>query len=282
MQALPIDQIRPRPGQPRRRFEEAGLRRLAESIKKHGVLQPIAVRPVGENEYEIEAGDRRWRAVRLAGLEVIPATTVELNDQEALAISLLENLQREDLNPFEELEGVLQLLSLELEKPVEDVISLLRRMRHEKRGEVGHNVVARPEAETVDQVFAAVGRMTWESFVQHRLPLLGLPDDLKAALREGRIPYTAALELRRVRDEEKRAELLEAVVAGKLSVRELREKVRRLLEREAAPTPVVKTCVPSAEKHYPPDREGAPGAPGDRGRGAEIERHLEAIEGLLE
>jgi ParB family chromosome partitioning protein len=131
---------------------------------------------------------------------------------------------------------VLELLSEELGKTREEVVGLLRRMRKEKRGEAGHNVVASPEAQRVEEVFKALGRMTWESFVQHRLPLLGLPEDLRAALEEGALPYTAALELKKVKDPEARARLLEEAKGG-LSLRELKARVREVMAKEKTPPP---------------------------------------------
>jgi len=96
--------------------------------------------------------------------------------------------------------------------------------------------VGAPEARRVEEVFKALGRMSWESFVQHRLPLLRLPEDLKAALEEGAIPYTAALELKKVKDEASRKALLEEARAG-LSLRDLKARVRELLRKEKAPKP---------------------------------------------
>jgi ParB family chromosome partitioning protein len=232
---LPLEALSPRP-QPRRRFEEASLEALADSIRAHGVLEPLLVRPLGDGRYAIVAGERRYRAARMAGLSEVPVRVVELSEKEARLFALVENLQREDLNPYEETVGVLALLSEDLGKPVEEVVGLLRRMRKEKRGEAGHNVMASPEAQRVEEVFQALGRMTWESFVQNRLPLLNLPPDLQEALLEGAIPYTAALELKKVKEEGERGRLLKEVKAG-LSLRELKAKVRELLKKEASPPP---------------------------------------------
>ncbi|MEZ0348099.1 MAG: ParB/RepB/Spo0J family partition protein [Thermus sp.] len=230
---LPLEALVPSP-QPRKRFE--GLEALAHSIREKGVLQPLLVRPLGDGKYAIVAGERRYRAARMAGLSEVPVRVVELSEKEARLFALVENLQREDLNPYEETVGVLALLSEDLGKPVEEVVGLLRRMRKEKRGEAGHNVMASPEAQRVEEVFQALGRMTWESFVQNRLPLLNLPEDLKAALEEGAIPYTAALELKKVRDEASRRPLLEEARAV-LSLRDLKARVREVLRKEKAPRP---------------------------------------------
>jgi len=230
---LPLDLLVPSP-QPRKRFEN--LEALAESVREKGILQPLLVRPLGDGRYAIVAGERRYRAARMAGLSEVPVRVVELSEKEARLLALVENLQREDLNPYEETVGVLALLSEDLGKSVEEVVGLLERMRKEKRGVAAHNVVGAPEARRVEEVFKALGRMSWESFVQHRLPLLRLPEDLKAALEEGAIPYTAALELKKVKDEASRKALLEEARAG-LSLRDLKARVRELLRKEKAPKP---------------------------------------------
>jgi len=230
---VPLEALVPSP-QPRRRFEN--LEALAESIRERGVLQPLLVRPLGDGRYAIVAGERRYRAAKMAGLAEVPVRVLDLPEKEARLLALVENLQREDLNPYEETLGVLELLSEELGKTREEVVSLLERMRKEKRGIAAHNVVGTPEAKRVEEVFRALGRMSWESFVQHRLPLLGLPEDLRAALEEGAIPYTAALELKKVKDPEARARLLEEAKGG-LSLRELKARVRAVMAKEKAPPP---------------------------------------------
>ena len=213
--------------QPRRRFER--IEELAESIRAQGVLQPLLVKPDGDGRrYRVIAGERRLRAAHLAGLTEVPVRILHLTDEEARVVALLENLQREDLNPYEETVGVLELLSEDLAKSRAEVASLLRRMRKERRGEAGHNVMASPEAQRVEETFKALGRMTWESFVQNRLPLLSLPEDLREALETGAIPYTAALELKKVKDGAYRAELIRQISEG-LSLRELKQLVRRSL-----------------------------------------------------
>jgi len=213
--------------QPRRRFER--IEELAESIRAQGVLQPLLVKPDGDGQrYRVIAGERRLRAAHLAGLTEVPVRILNLTDEEARVVALLENLQREDLNPYEETVGVLELLSEDLAKSRAEVVSLLRRMRKERRGEAGHNVMASPEAQRVEETFKALGRMTWESFVQNRLPLLSLPEDLREALETGAIPYTAALELKKVKDGAYRAELIRQISEG-LSLRELKQLVRRSL-----------------------------------------------------
>jgi ParB family chromosome partitioning protein len=230
-----LGELVPRP-QPRRRFEEASLQALAESIRAHGVLEPLLVRPLEGGKYEIVAGERRYRAAQMAGLTEVPVVVLEVDEKAASAIALMENLQREDLNPYEETLGVLDLLALELGKSREEVVSLLHRMRDEARGKVPQNVLGSPEVQKVEEIFRLLGRMSWQSFVQARLPLLGLPEDLKEALEAGSIPYTAALELKKVKDDALRRALLEEAKAG-LSLRDLKAKVREALKREEAPRP---------------------------------------------
>ena len=102
---LPVVKIEPREDQPRRRFDEEALEELAESIRQHGLIQPITVRPEENGYYQIIAGERRWRAARLAGLETVPVHVLTVDEQKAMEMALVENLQREDLNPIEEAQG---------------------------------------------------------------------------------------------------------------------------------------------------------------------------------
>jgi ParB family chromosome partitioning protein len=151
---LPLEALVPSP-QPRRRFEN--LEALAESIREKGVLQPLLVRPLGDGRYAIVAGERRYRAAKMAGLAEVPVRVLDLSEKEARLLALVENLQREDLNPYEETLGVLELLSEDLGKTREEVVGLLHRMRNEARGKVPHNVVGSPEAKRVEEVFQALG-----------------------------------------------------------------------------------------------------------------------------
>lgn len=121
---LKIMDIEPNRDQPRKDFAEDALAELADSIEKYGVLQPLLVRPFGENSYQLIAGERRWRAARLAGLTEVPVVIREMTDEEAAALSLIENLQREDLNPLEEAFGYRKLMedfSLTQEEAAEKV-----------------------------------------------------------------------------------------------------------------------------------------------------------------
>ena len=102
---LPISQVESCAGQPRKHFDDAALADLADSIREHGIIQPLTVRKLALGYYQIIAGERRWRAARLAGLTQVPAIVIEADDRKAMELALIENLQREDLNPIEEAEG---------------------------------------------------------------------------------------------------------------------------------------------------------------------------------
>ena len=102
---LPLQKVEPNPNQPRRIFDEEELQALADSITEHGILQPLAVRAMDGGYYQIIAGERRWRAARIAGLKEVPVIVVEADDKTVMELALIENLQRQDLNPMEEAEG---------------------------------------------------------------------------------------------------------------------------------------------------------------------------------
>jgi ParB family chromosome partitioning protein len=110
LQMLPIDRLRPGKYQPRTRMDEASLAELADSIREQGIMQPVLVRPVEGGRFEIIAGERRWRAAQRAGLRDVPALIKSVPDQAALALALIENIQREDLNPLEEAQGLARLI----------------------------------------------------------------------------------------------------------------------------------------------------------------------------
>jgi ParB family chromosome partitioning protein len=199
--------------QPRRYFDPQKMEQLVQSVKEHGILEPLLVRPLANGNYELVAGERRYRAAREAGLLAVPVVVRELSDEEALALALIENLHREDLNPVEETEAILQLLALKLRIDVPEVSSLLYRMQNAVAGKITDNVIGNPEGEVVKEVFAGLGLMEWESFTANRLPLLRLPEEILEALRSGRIEYTKAKAIARVKDEAERKSLLSEVIA---------------------------------------------------------------------
>ena len=183
---LPVKDIRPNPYQPRKNFDLDKLKELSESIKEHGVFQPIIVRRAIDG-YELIAGERRLRASKMAGKTEIPAIIVEFSDQEMMEISLLENIQREDLNAVEEAAAYSQLID-----------------------KLGY---------TQEELAKHVGKS--RTHITNMLRLLRLPDDIKALVRDGKLSYGQARTLLAAEDEERMHELAEKAVRDGLSVREL-------------------------------------------------------------
>jgi ParB family chromosome partitioning protein len=227
---VPISQIVPSRSQPRRYFDNDELKALAASIRKHGILQPLLVRPFDNDQFLLVAGERRLRAAKEAGLETIPVVVREMDDQQAYELALLENLQREDLNPIEETDAIVSLLSMRLAKTSEDVLQAIRALRDIERGRGGNNVVTKDEQTIIEEVFVATGRFTLHSFYTHRLPLLKLPLDILEAVRTAGLAYTKAREINRITDDAKRVALLERAVVDKLSLAELKELVKAELD----------------------------------------------------
>ena len=225
---IALSEIIINPDQPRRYFDSKAMERLIESIQQHGILQPLLVQPRNVLGYPLIAGERRYRAAKALGLETVPIIICSLDDQEAWAIALIENLQREDLNPVEETKGILKLLSWKLQIEDNAVKSLLYRLRDEQKGKVPHNVMGGNSFEIVNQVFEELGTQTWESFTANRLPLLNLPDDILKALETGLIAYTKATAIAKVKDETKRAELLEESIQNSLSLTQIKERIATL------------------------------------------------------
>jgi ParB family chromosome partitioning protein len=190
MRELPLERIERGRYQPRVHFDQAALEELSESIKAQGVVQPVVVRPVGSS-YELLAGERRWRAAQMAGLQTIPAVVRELDDQAAAAIGLIENIQRQDLNPLEEARA--------LERLIEEF------------------------GLTHQEVAEAVGRS--RVAVSNLLRLLELNADVKQMVEEGRLEMGHARALLGVRGNQQSA-LAERVVRQGLSVRETEALVR--------------------------------------------------------
>jgi ParB family transcriptional regulator, chromosome partitioning protein len=227
-QTLPLDRIVTSASQPRRYFDPEKLEQLTQSVKEHGILEPLLVRSLDGARYELVAGERRYRAATAAKLTEVPVIIKELTDLQALQIALIENLQREDLNPVEETEGILQLLGIQENIAINEVISRLYRMYNEVKGNVNlsnPNVRVNEFEDSVKAIFDSLGRMNWESFVKNKLPLLKLPEDILAALRNGQIEYTKAKAIAQVKDEAARTELLELAIANSLSLSQIKEQV---------------------------------------------------------
>jgi len=191
LQQIAVASLRPGKYQPRTRMDETSLAQLADSIRSRGVIQPIVVRPVDGGHYEILAGERRWRAARLAGLDRVPAVVREVPDEAALGIGLIENIQREDLNPIEEANG-------------------LRRLIEEFKL-------------THDEVAQAIGRS--RAGVTNLLRLLDLAPAVQAMVQEGRIDMGHARALLAL-GKSKQVELAERIATQGLSVREAERLVQ--------------------------------------------------------
>ena len=130
---VPISKIQALPKQPRRYFDEEKLAKLVQSVKEHGILEPLLVRPLTQNKYELIAGGRRLRAAVEAGLTEVPIVSKQLDDKQALEVALLENLQREDLNPVEEVEAILTLLTIQINVTATQIKSILNEAANAKK-----------------------------------------------------------------------------------------------------------------------------------------------------
>ena len=197
--ALPVEQLAPGPFQPRRRFDQEDLRELAESVREQGVIQPILVRRAPDGDkYQIIAGERRWRAAQLAQLHEVPVLIREFDDQTAMEIAIVENVQRRDLTPLEEAEGYRRLIE-----------------------EYSHSQ---------DDIARAVGKS--RSHVANTLRLLNLPEEVRALLEDGQLTAGHARALLSAEDP---AALAREVVTRKLNVRDTERLVQR--EKAPPPTP---------------------------------------------
>src|SRR5256885_856740 len=192
LREIPVEVIAANPRQPRRRFDEATLAGLAESVRRRGVLQPVLVRPLVDGTYQLVAGERRWRAAQLAGLEVIPALVRETDDAQALEVALIENMAREDLNPVEEARACAAL------------VEELGLTREEVGRRVGRSRVA----------------------VSNLLRLLDLPDEALALLEEGTLSEGHGRALLLAGDHAVRRRLARDAATHGWSVRVLEDKAR--------------------------------------------------------
>ncbi|GHF36882.1 ParB family chromosome partitioning protein [Deinococcus metalli] len=213
---VPVGSLRPGVFQPRVHFDEATLSDLARSIRQQGILQPLLVRPEAGGHYEIVAGERRWRAAQLAGLDEVPVLIRTLNDAEARMAAAVENLQRENLNVIEEVRARLQVAAATLDVPESEAVA--RMFALDRHPEAAPDLVA-----ALDAAFGSLGRETWRSFIRNRAAVLNLPPDVQAAVREG-LDYRKALIIGRVKDAGERLTLLERTQSG-ITVQELRALV---------------------------------------------------------
>lgn len=189
---LPLNDIIPNREQPRKTFDETALEELAESIRLHGVLQPLLVRPLAEGNYQLVAGERRWRAARMAGLSEVPVVVKELSDTEAMELAIIENLQREDLNPIEEAEGLQALTD-----------------------KCGY---------TQEEIAASVGKS--RPAIANALRLLRLPEEVRTMTKNGDISAGHARALLAFDNEAMMLEAAKRVVSHKLTVRDVEKMAK--------------------------------------------------------
>ncbi len=201
---LPISQVESCSSQPRKHFDEASLAELAASIQEHGIIQPLTVRRLSSGYYQIIAGERRWRAARMAGLQEIPVIVMEADDRKAAELAMIENLQREDLNPMEEAAGF------------QSLIETYHMTQEEAAGRVGKSRSAVANALRLLNLTPAVRKLVEE-------------DKLSAGHARALLPLSPALQ-------EKAAE---AVISGGLSVRQTEALAKRLAaeKKKAPPSP---------------------------------------------
>jgi ParB/RepB/Spo0J family partition protein len=188
---VPLDHIEQNPEQPRLAMVQEALDELAASIREHGVLQPILVRPIGPNTYQLIAGERRWRASKQAGLETIPALIEEIDDDTALEISIIENLQREDISPLDE-------------------AAMFDRMVTE------HGYSIRKLADKLGKD---------KGYVENRLRLADAPDEIRELVSLRKDTLSHAYELMKVQDPKRRRRLADQVARGELTLIKLRDKI---------------------------------------------------------
>jgi ParB family chromosome partitioning protein len=188
---LRVDWVDPNPDQPRLTFDEAAIHDLAASISEHGILQPILVRPRPDGRYQLIAGERRWRAAKIAGLAEVPAIVEEIDDESALEIAIIENLQREDLSPLDE-------------------ALMFERMTTQ------HGYSLRKLAQKVGKD---------KGYIENRLRLADAPEEIRALVAVRRDTLSHAYELLKVQDPRKRRKLAEQVASGELSLVKLRERI---------------------------------------------------------
>jgi ParB family transcriptional regulator, chromosome partitioning protein len=226
--------------QPRRYFDPQKLEELSRSIKELGILEPLLVRPLPEGEYELVAGERRFRAAQLAGLTQVPVVIRQMDDITTSKVQLVENLQREDLNPVEETEGILELLSIELGIGRNEIISVLNSAANAKKRNLDLTENVFRQLETIESILLAIGKFSAESFRVSRIPLLNLPADVLEVLRSGQLEYTKARAIAKVKDEEVRQQLLEDAIAYNLSLNEIKRQIQQLEQPTQSATPSIK------------------------------------------
>ncbi len=213
---LPINRVEPREDQPRSYFDEDALNELADSISQHGLIQPITVRPIDGGYYQIIAGERRWRASRIAGLTEIPAHVMDVDDHEAMELALVENLQREDLNPIEEA--------------------------------TGYRALIQQYGMTQEQVAKRVGRS--RPAVANALRLLNLPEKTQTMVSEGSLSFSQARALLEISEPDLINEAAERIAKEGLTAREATALIKRIGSAPKKVSPKKKTGTSPANVDY--------------------------------
>lgn len=211
--------------QPRRYFDETALEKLAVSIQEHGILEPLIVRPIANERYSLVAGERRYRAAKLAKLEIVPVVIRVLTDEQAWELALLENVQRQDLNAVDRVDAVLQELAFKLGCSLAEAKSVLYRIENENKGKVTRHESGNEDRVIVDRVFEILG-IRFSHFMRFELPLLNAPETILDAVRIGKIDVRHANEIKRVKDQEKRDALLNEAIQNQLSVEDIRTRIK--------------------------------------------------------
>lgn len=217
---LPTSDLKSGMAQPRRAFDSARLEGLAASIRQQGIVQPLLVRPVADG-YEIVAGERRWRAAKLAELQEVPVIIRELSDHAARQVALIENLQREDLNTVDEVDAKLDLVATTLHLSRDEARLRLMQLLREPQGE---------EHEALERLFSALGEQ-WQSFTRNKLKILKWPETVLEAVRGG-LSYTVAQAVVAA-PAEQHAYLLTLALKG-ASIKEIKQESQRLTAQPTA------------------------------------------------
>ena len=228
----PINKIQINDKQPRRYFDPDKMSQLVQSVKEHGILEPLLVRPLKQDKYELIAGERRLKAAQEAGLTEVPIVSKQFDDKQALQVALLENLQREDLNPVEEVEAILELLTIVMEVTPDEIKSILNLSSNAKKRKLELTDNVSRQLEQIETILAGIGKFNAESFRTSRLPLLNLPSDVLEVLRQGKIEYTKARAIARVKDEQQRSDLLDEAISQNLSLTQIKELILQLEQNQ--------------------------------------------------
>jgi len=235
---LPVSEIQPLqlPGnlkQPRLYFDPIKMERLKESIQKHGVLEPILVRPRKEGGYETISGERRWRSCCELGKETVPGIVREMSDETALEAALIAHLLNEEITAIEQTESILSLISLHLDTAIVDIKSALYKVNNSHiRGNENSRIFTEEELSAVNNILGEFG-MKLSSFVSNRLPMLNLAPEILEAVRAGRISPTNAVLLNRQKPE-LHSELVEQ--AEGLTKQDVMVLVKEIAEEHAGGT----------------------------------------------